>query len=153
MYPPTTTFTCVSSELLHLGIGFEKAQLKECEASAGPNPSLTIPPALFAHYQQTIWNEMQLQAATNTPLGCWVVSQVPLARWYCYLLVYFSGSHGHVAQVLSVTVTGVHATARRDAVLEEVRAGAPVGVALNATAAQLGGTRGRFKPHRQTKQN
>lgn len=74
-----------------------------------------------------------------TPLGCWVVSQLPLAQGYWYLLVYFSGSHGHVAQVLSVTVTGVHATARGDAVLEEVRAGAPVGVALDATAAQLGG--------------
>lgn len=82
-----------------------------------------------------------------------MVSQPPLAQGYRYLLVDFSGSHGHVAQILSVTVTGVHATARGDAVLEEVRAGAPVGVALNATAAQLGGIRGRFKTHKQTRRN
>lgn len=52
------------------------------------------------------------------------------------LLVYFSGSNGHIAQILSIAVTGVHATACRDAMFEEVRAGAPVGIALNATAAQ-----------------
>lgn len=90
------------------------------------------------------------QPHTPYPAGC--VTAAP-GTHYWYLLVYFSGGHGHVAQILSVTVTGVHATARRDTVLEEVRAGAPVGVALNATAAQLGGMRGRFKTHKQAKQN
>lgn len=54
-----------------------------------------------------------------------------------YLLVHFSGSHGQVVQVLGIAVGLVHAAARGDAVLQEVGAGAPVGVVLHATAAQL----------------
>lgn len=146
----TTTFT-VNHLCFHRtaapGTGFEKGQLKEYEASAGPSPSL--PP--LQPYLHIINQPFEMKCNCKQPLGCWMVSQQPLAQYYWYLLVYFSGSHGHVAQILSVTVTGVHATACRDAVLEEVRAGAPVGVALNATAAQLGGIRSRFKTHKRNR--
>lgn len=54
-----------------------------------------------------------------------------------YLLVYFSSCNCHVLQVLDITVTGIHATAWGDAMIDKVSANAPVGVALDTTATQL----------------
>lgn len=54
-----------------------------------------------------------------------------------YLLVHFSGGNSQVVQILGVAIGVIHAAARGDAVLQEVGAGAPVGIVLHATAAQL----------------
>lgn len=54
-----------------------------------------------------------------------------------YLLVHFSGGDSQVVQILGVAIGVIHAAARGDAVLQEVGAGAPVGIVLHATAAQL----------------
>ena len=53
------------------------------------------------------------------------------------LLVHFSGGNSQVVQILGVAIGVIHAAARGDAVLQEVGAGAPVGIVLHATAAQL----------------
>lgn len=66
-----------------------------------------------------------------------VACQLPLAQSGPHLLIYFSSSHGHIAQILWVTVTGVHATTWGNPMFKEVGAAAPVGVVLNAAAAQL----------------
>lgn len=52
------------------------------------------------------------------------------------LLVHFSGGNSQVVQILGVAIGVIHAAARGDAVLQEVGAGAPVGIVLHATAAQ-----------------
>lgn len=54
-----------------------------------------------------------------------------------YLLVNFGGGHGQVVQILGITISFIHAATRGDAMLLEVGAGAPVGVVLHTTAAQL----------------
>lgn len=54
-----------------------------------------------------------------------------------YLLVNLGGSHSQIVKIPGITIGIIHAATWWDAMLQKVRAGAPVGVILHATAAQL----------------
>jgi hypothetical protein len=92
---------------------------------------------LLTHYWTTLSNLVIIisQKQQNPPQYSPVVRS-ELSR-NTYLLVNFGGGHSQIVQILGIAVSFIHAATGGDAMLQEVGAGAPVGVVLHTTAAQL----------------